>query len=235
LSFFEDDSLRITFRGVFLSMPSKKSIPETSLSLQNNLMLMKKVTSILLISLLLLLAGQASASYWFKVTDISPITMMPNSEANFTASVKGLGSQGEYVELRFLNQSQGIDTSCDKLIKYVFPTGTTKYNCSVKSADISPGNYSFVVDVSAKGAPSGKKTAYVNVVAAGNGVVIESQMNQMNQNVPENQSQSIQGSVEPNVSQTNQTNAGSEAKGTPALGVMPAVLALLLIMWRMRR
>lgn len=208
------------------------SIPETSLSLQNNLMLMKKVTSILLISLLLLLAGQASASYWFKVTDISPITMMPNNEANFTVSVKGLGSQGEYVELRFLNQSQGIDTSCDKLIKYVFPTGTTKYNCSVKSADISPGNYSFVVDVAAKGAPSGKKTAYVNVIAAGNGVVIESQMNQ---NVPENQSQSILGLKEPPVSQANQTNAGSEAKGTPALGVMPAVLALLLIMRRMRR
>jgi hypothetical protein len=199
---------------------------------------MKTVTSILLIFLLLILAGQASGSYWFKVTQISPITMMPNSEANFTVSVKGMGSQGEYVQLRFLNKSQGIDTSCDKLIKYVYPTGTTKYNCSVKSADISQGNYSFVVDVAAKGAPSGKKTAYVNVVVPGNGEVIESRMNQ---NAPENQSQSIQGSEEAKANLTNQTTAsnnaaaGPEARGTPALGVMPAVLALLLIMWRMRR
>jgi hypothetical protein len=146
--------------------------------------------------------------------------MMPNSEANFTVSVKGLGSQGEYVQLRFLNKSQGIDTSCDKLIKYVFPTGTTKYNCSVKSADISSGNYSFVVDVAAKGAPSGKKTAYVNVVAPRNSEAIESRLNQ---NASENQSQS------------NHATPGPVARGTPALGVMPAVLALLLIMWRMRR
>ena len=199
---------------------------------------MKNVTSILLILLLLLLAGQANASYWFKVTGISPIIMMPNSEANFTVSVKGLGSQGEYVQLRFLNKSQGIDTSCDKLIKYVFPTGTTKYNCTVKSADISSGNYSFVVDVAAKGAPSGKKTAYVNVVAPGNGEAIESRLNQ---NVSENQSQSIQGSEEARANLTNQTAATNHAapapvaRGTPALGVMPAVLALLLIMWRMRR
>ena len=196
---------------------------------------MKTVTSILLISLLLLLAGQASGSYWFKVTDISPITVMPNSEANFTVSVKGLGSQGEYVQLIFLNKSQGIDTSCEKLIKYVYPTGTTKYNCSVKSADISPGNYSFVVDVAAKGAPSGKKTAYVNVIAAGNGAVIESQTNQMNRNASENQSPSIQEPEETRVNQTNQTAAKPVARETPALGVVPAVLALLLIMLWMRR
>ncbi len=214
------------------------SIPETSLNLQNNLLRMKTATSILLILLLLLLAGQANASYWFKVTQISPIIMMPNSEANFTVSVKGMGSQGEYVQLRFLNKSQGIDTSCDKLIKYVFPTGTTKYNCTVKSADISSGNYSFVVDVAAKGAPSGKKTAYVNVVAPGKGEAIESRSNQY---ALENQSQFIQGSEEAKVNLTNQTAAtnhaapGPVARGTPALGVIPAVLALLLIMWWIRR
>src|SRR5512141_182879 len=190
---------------------------------------MKTATSILLISLLLLLAGQANGSYWFRVTDISPITVMPNSEANFTVSVKGLGSQGEYVQLIFLNKSQGITTSCEKLIKYVFPTGTTKYNCSVKSADIPPGNYSFVVDVAAKGAPSGKKTAYVNVVAAGNGTAIESQMDQMNQNASENQSQSIQEIQEPEETDVNQTAEAPVARETPALGVVPAVLALLLI------
>jgi virulence-associated protein VagC len=198
---------------------------------------MKMVHSILLILLLLLLAGQANASYWFRVTDISPISMMPNSEANFTVSVKGLGSQGAYVQLIFLNKSQGIDTSCEKLIKYVIPTGTTKYNCSVKSADIPPGNYSFVVDVAALGAPSGKKTAYVNVLAAGNGAVIEPQMdqvNQMNKTASENGSQSMQESEEAQVNQANQAASASEAKGTPALGIIPAVLALLLVMRRRR-
>lgn len=195
---------------------------------------MKTVHSILLILLLLLLAGQAGASYWFQVTDISPVTMMPNSEANFTVSVKGLGSQGAYVELIFLNRSQGIDTSCERLIKYIFPTGTTEYNCTVKSADIPPGNYSFVVDVVALGAPSGKKTAYVNVVAAGNGALVEHQMAQSNQTSLENQPQSAQVSDEPEVDQENQSTSASEPRGTPALGIMPAILALLLIMRRMR-
>ncbi len=198
---------------------------------------MKTIHSIIIIALLLL-AGQASASYWFKVTDISPIIMMPNSEANFTVSVRGLGSQGEYVQMIFLNKSQGIDTTCDKLIKYVYPAGTTKYNCSVKSADIPPGNYSFVVDVAAKGALSGKKTAYVNVIAAGNSASIESQMNltdQTTQNMSENQSQTNQALEETKVNQTSQTTAGPEARGTPALGVVPASLALLLIMRRMKR
>ena len=210
------------------------SFDETALNLQNNLLLMKTVPSILLILLLLLLAGQAGASYWFRVTDISPISMTPNSEANFTVSVKGLGSQGAYVEMIFLNKSQGIDTSCEKLIKYIFPTGTTKYNCTAKSGDIAPGNYSFVVDVVALGAPSGKKTAYVDVVAAENGAVIEPQTTQSNQTALENKSQSAQGSEEPKVDQTSQTASGSEPKGTPALGVMPAILALLMIMRRMR-
>jgi hypothetical protein len=195
---------------------------------------MKTVPSILLILLLLLLAGQAGASYWFQVSDISPISMTPNSEANFTVSVKGLGSQGAYVELIFLNKSRGINTSCEKLIKYIFPAGTTKYNCTVKSADIAPGNYSFVVDIVALGAPPGKKTAYVDVVAAENGAAIEPQTIQINQTAPDNRSQSAQGSEESKVNQASQTTTGSEPKGTPALGVMPAILALLLIMRRMR-
>lgn len=196
---------------------------------------MKTIASILLILLLLLLAGQAGASYWFRVTDITPVTMTPNSEANFTVSVKGLGSQGAYVEMIFLNRSPGIDTSCERLIKYIFPTGTTIYNCTVKSADIPPGNYSFVVDVVAAGAPSGKKTAYVNVVAAENGAVIEPQMTQSNQTAKENQSQSSNGSVEPEVHKEDQGTPASVPKATPALGVMPAILAMLLIMRRMRR
>ncbi len=197
--------------------------------------LMKTELSVLLIPLLLLLAGQASASYWFQVTDISPISMTPNSEANFTVSVKGLGSQGAYVELVFQNMSQGIDTSCEKLIEYVFPTGTTKYNCSVTSGDIPPGNYSFVVDVAAAGAPSGKKTAYVDVVAAMAGTTIEPTIEpQMNLSETENPSESMQESEGPSITQANQTSAEPMTNETPGLEAVPAIFALLLIMRRMR-
>jgi hypothetical protein len=140
------------------------NIPKHLYHIQHKQQLMKKVFPILLFLLLVLLAGQASGSYWFKVIDISPISMSPNSEANFTVLVKGLGSHGAYVNLVFKNKSEGLDTTCDKLIKYVFPAGVTKYNCSVRAKDLEPGNYSFVVDVAAAGAPSGKKTAYVEIV-----------------------------------------------------------------------
>ena len=72
-------------------------------------MLMKNHFSVLLILLLLLLAGQATASFWFKVIEVTPIEMTPNSEANFTVSVKGLGSERAYVELVFKNKTEGLD------------------------------------------------------------------------------------------------------------------------------
>ena len=134
---------------------------------------MKNHFSLLLIPLLLLLAGQAGASYWFQVIDVTPIEMTPNSEANFTVSVKGLGSERAYVELVFKNKTEGLDFACPKMIKNVFPAGVTKYNCTVKAADVPPGNYSFVVDVAAKGSPSGKKTAFINVLAAKSDAAIE--------------------------------------------------------------
>jgi len=125
---------------------------------------MKTAFLILSLLLFLLLAVQASGSFWFQVIDISPINLTPNSEADFTVAVKGLGSQGSYVALVFKNMSQGLDISCSKQIKYVLPAGVTKYNCTIKAGDIVPGNYSFVVDVAASGSPSGKKTAFVQVL-----------------------------------------------------------------------
>ncbi|MEI8003639.1 MAG: hypothetical protein WCG94_04830, partial [Methanothrix sp.] len=89
---------------------------------------MKTHFSLILIPLLLLLAGLAGASFWFQVIDVSPIEMTPGSEANFTVSVKGLGSERAYVELVFKNKTEGLDFTCPKMIKNVFPAGVTKYN-----------------------------------------------------------------------------------------------------------
>ncbi len=182
---------------------------------------MKTVFSISLLVLFLLLAGQASGSFWFKVIDVSPISLTPNSEANFTVAVKGLGSQGAYVQLVFKNMSQGLEFSCPKMIKYVLPTGITKYNCTIKAGNIAPGNYSFVVDVAAIGSPSGKKTAYVEVLAAEPAQAIETP-----REVVQKESQA---------SLVNQTPAAPQARGMPASGAALAALCILLASWRTRR
>jgi hypothetical protein len=190
---------------------------------------MKNHFSLLLISFLLLLAGQAGASYWFQVINVTPIEMTPSSEANFTVSVKGLGSERAYVELVFKNKTEGLDFTCPKMIKNVYPTGVTKYNCTVKAADVSPGNYSFVVDVAAKGSPSGKKTAFINVVAAKSDAAIEPEKQPMPTGP---MLQAYNGSM---AEQGNQTpEKEPQAQKTPAPGAMTAILATLLVLRRMK-
>ncbi len=206
------------------STPAEKTsdyTPKHLYNLLHNVQLMKTVFSILLLVLFLLLTGQANGSFWFQVVDVSPISLTPNSEANLTVAVKGLGSQGAYVQLVFKNMSQGLDITCPKMIKYIFPTGITKYNCTLKAGNVAPGNYSFVVDVAAIGSPSGKKTAYVEVLAAE-----AAQSKEPQQEVVQKESQA---------SPVNQTPAASQARGTPASGAVLAALAILLASWRMKR
>ncbi len=174
---------------------------------------MKKVFSTLLF-LAVVLAGQASGSYWFKVIDVSPINLTPNSEANFTVSVKGLGSQGGYVQLVFRNVSQGLNISCPKIIKYVFPTGVTKFNCTLGAGDVAPGNHSFEVVSAAMGSPLSKRTAYVEIEAAKAGRAVESPATPT--------------AEEGTAPEANQTTQPSQAKGAPGPGVAAALLALLL-------
>jgi hypothetical protein len=195
---------------------------------------MKNHFSLLLIPLFLLLAGLAGASYWFQVIDVTPIEMTPNSEANFTVSVKGMGSDRAYVQLVFKNITEGLDFSCDKIIKNVFPAGVTKYNCTVRADDMATGNYSFVVDVAATGSPSGKKTAFINVVEAKSGAAI----------VTENESmsagpmlQTYQGLTADEGNQTPADTPAEEPQSqeTPAPGAMAVILAFVLALRRMKK
>lgn len=194
-------------------------------------MLMKNSFSVLLIILFSLLSGQAGASFWFQVIEITPIEMTPNSEANFTVSVKGMGSERAYVELVFKNMTDGFDFSCPKMIKNVFPAGVTQYNCSVKTADMQPGNYSFVVDVAAKGSPSGKKTGFITVLAADKSGATTSQSGAMpvvtnGQGLQGyNESQSVEGAEEHQ----------AQTQNTPAPGAIAAILALMLVFRRKAR
>ena len=199
--------------------------------------------SVPLIALLLLLSGQADASFWFQVKEITPIEMTPNSEANFSVSVKGLGSERAYVELVFKNVTDGFDFSCPKMIKNVFPAGVTQYNCSVKAADVPPGNYSFVVDVAAKGAPSGKKTGFINVLAADGSSAMQPQGGSMSSgsvssgSVPSGSMASQPEPQENSASQAGDSAAtgtpADQTRSTPASGAAAAILALLLAFRRM--
>jgi len=178
---------------------------------------MKAHITILLVLALLLSAGQAGASYWFKVVDIfpSPVVVSPGGSANFTVMVKGLGSERAYVELVFRNKTQGLDISCAKRIQNVYPAGVTEYNCSVHAAsDMAPGNYSFVVDVAAKSAPSGKMTGYINVL----GPAATDEM--------AGKASGEEGL--PAGAAADGAQAQEETKETPSPGVMAAILGLVL-------
>ena len=64
---------------------------------------------IILISLFLLLAGQASANSYFKVVDVSPIKVAPDSEANFTVIIRSEGGSGAFAEPIFkFNATKGL-------------------------------------------------------------------------------------------------------------------------------
>lgn len=185
-----------------------------------------------LLAVFLLLPGQANASYWFQVIDITPVEMLPNSEANFTVSVKGLGSDRAYVELVFRNVSEGLTITCPKKIQNIFPQGVTNYDCIVAAGDLLPGNYSFVADVVVAGAPSGKKTGYVNIIGR-NGNRASEPVRVDQPALEEAEDGEFQ---EPETEPLAQPDHPSESeKMSPAPGAVAASLVLILALWRMKR
>lgn len=186
---------------------------------------------LLLLAIILILPGQVNASYWFKVIDITPVEMLPNSEANFTVSVKGLGSDRAYVDLVFRNVSEGLTIICPKKIQNVFPQGVTDYECIIAAGDLSPGNYSFVADVVALGAPSGKMTGYVNIIGESQ-TVLPVRVNQPALEDAEEPEESKEHASEP----TALPNQPVESKkDTPAPGAVAAGLILFMAFWKLKR
>lgn len=191
---------------------------------------MKMVLSLLIPLVFLLLAGQAGASFWFQVTDVSPIRIEPNSDANFTVDVKGLGSEGAYVQVVFRNMSEGLSIASSDKLRYVFPTGTTRFNFTLRAGDIAPGNYSFEVGVVAKSSLPGWRKAYVDVVAA--------EIEETNQILPpgrETFSQNVTAAPKPEAEAEKAPAETAQNRGMPGPGVALAIAALLLAGRRMRR
>jgi hypothetical protein len=193
---------------------------------------MKSIVSILLLLIFLLLTGQASASYWFQVTDVSPISMEPNSDANFTVAVKGLGSEGAYVQVVFRNMSEGLSIASSDKLRYVFPTGTTRFNFTLRAGDVAPGNYSFEVGVVAKSSLPGWRKAYVDVVPA--------ETAETEEILPpgrETSSQNLSALPEAPIEATNASSqpVPAQERGMPGPGAVSAISALLLIGRKMMR
>jgi len=185
---------------------------------------MKKVLLLIPLILILLIADNASAAPFFRIIDISPIHVAPNSEANFTATVKDFGPDGGYVQLIFRNVTPGILVNFTEGYKYVLPTGTRKFNCTVKAGDIAPGNYSFDMGIYAQDAKINWITAYV--------VVEPLSFVEATPVVP-NASAEIESANLTNASAPKANKTAPAPQKAPALGV-PAVILMLLLAARRR-
>ena len=109
----------------------------------------------------------------------------------------------------------------------------TNYDCIVAAGDLLPGNYSFVADVVVAGAPSGKKTGYVNIIGRnGNHASEPVRVDQpaLEDAEPAGEFQ------EPETEPLAQPDKPAESqKESPAPGALAASLVLILVLWRMKR
>lgn len=205
--------------------------PKDAYNVYNNLSPMKKVLFLIPILLLLLLADNAGAVGFYRIIDVSPINVGPNSEANFTATVKSYGPDGGYVQLIFRNVTPGISVSYNEGYRYVVATGTRKFNCSVKAGNIAPGNYSFEMGIYAQDAKINWRKAYA-IVEPDSFVepapAIPTAPSGKSGNLT-----NVSASTNVSVPKANVTTPAPAPQKTPALGV-PAVIMLMLLVARRR-
>jgi len=171
--------------------------------------------------IIIALSGQVAASFWFKVIEVSPVSLAPNSEANFTVTVKGLGSDGAYVGLTFRNLSEGLTIVDRDRLRYVFPAGTTRFNVTVRAGDLPSGTYSMEVGTAAQGSPPGYTLVNVTVKSPQERMTREQSARQTPEAEPELPNESARQEAFPE-------SAGSPAQPAPAAGIGLAALALWL-------
>jgi hypothetical protein len=113
---------------------------------------MKRVLPVLL---LIMLAGQAEASVFFKIVEVPTVYVSPEGEAGFTVFVENLGSESTYAGLKFRNIPEGLSIVGPRCTKWVDSGTTLEFDCQLKveAWDVSPGSYSFEVGIVATGAP----------------------------------------------------------------------------------
>lgn len=183
---------------------------------------------LLIVLLLLMISGLSYASYYFVILNVSPIELVPNSETNFTVSVKGLGSQGGYVQLVFRNLSRGLSVSKAGGARYVLSLGNRTYNCTMRAGFVEPGNYSFDVGIYAFGAKSAWRKAYVVVQPP-------AEMPQAAANQSQNKTiTSLPSAAQERTASGEPTERPDHAQAAPGPGIS-AILGVLLLLWLGRR
>jgi hypothetical protein len=122
---------------------------------------MKRISLFLLI--VLLLPSLSLASSYFRIVDVSPIQLYPGTEANFTVTVRGLGSEGQYAKLLFKDLPPGLSVVEAGGMRYIYPAGTRAFVCRMKAEGVTEGNYSLQIGILAKDAPYSWRTAFAVV------------------------------------------------------------------------
>ncbi|UEC43515.1 MAG: conserved exported protein of unknown function [Methanothrix sp.] len=127
---------------------------------------MKRVFAALL---LLLIAGQAEASVFFKIVEVPAVQVSPGEEAEFTVFIHNLGSQSGYAGLIFRNIPEGLSIVGPRCTKWVDSGTMREFDCQlvVEAGEIPPGNYTFEVGIVAAGAPPGWTAVEVMVLDYG--------------------------------------------------------------------
>jgi hypothetical protein len=180
---------------------------------------MKKVAFIIIVLTILLQANLVSASSFFEIMNVSTIKMVPNSETNFTVTVKDLGSKGGYVDLVFRNLSTNLSVIQNGGTKYISSGATNSFNGTIKAGDVAPDNYTFEMGLSAKGSPYNWRKAYIVVEPA------------------EEKKAELDGKKKENIRTlptANNTTSSNKAKDTPGTGILVAIAAILITSRRIR-
>jgi hypothetical protein len=196
---------------------------------------------VLLVLLLVLLAGQAEASVFFKIVEVPTIYVSPDGEAGFTVFVENLGSESTYAGLKFRNIPEGLSIVGPRCTKWVDAGTTREFDCelALEAGNVSPATYSFEVGIVATGAPPEWTPVEVIVsddvtpMAAEAGGVAEAE------GAEEADSPALEEEEYPPCPIARDVGGAEEEQEeeTPGLGVGAALgaLALLLISGRIRR
>ncbi|MGC9514802.1 hypothetical protein [Methanocrinis sp.] len=183
---------------------------------------------ILLVLLLLLLAGLAEGSVFFKIVEVPTVYVSPEGEAGFTVFVENLGSESTYAGLKFRNIPEGLSIAGPRCTKWVDSGTTREFDCQLKvgAGDISPGSYTFEVGIVATGAPP--EWTPVEVIVSDDAALRADQAEGAGSAEPEEY---------PACPISREVGGTEEEEATPGFGIGTALgaAALLLISGRIRR
>jgi hypothetical protein len=191
-------------------------------------------------ALLLVFMPLTGASTYFKVIDITPVTLQPNSQASFTVTIQNLGTETEAVGLLFRNLIPGLLAANMDGTPYIFPVQIRRFNCTMIAEDVAPGNSSFGVGVYAHGAIPSWRDSYVLVQSTGSEVrpVQQSPMPIGDSlNASRSLLRNILGELNCPALHAPSTHEGNKTRGraSPGAGAVIALAALLIATGRFKR